>query len=71
MGVAVSNEIDMKDTGRQKRAMAVRNAIASSRLEGARLSPHVLAKLDKYVDGQVTLESLISEAKHRHTHSRI
>lgn len=61
--------MNLKDCNQQKRAMAVKNAIASSLLEGAKPRPHVLEKLNQFVDGQVSIESLIATAKRRYIQS--
>lgn len=52
---------------KQLRSIAVQNAIGSSLLEGAIPSPFALANLDLYIEGKMTLEALIAEAKHRHS----
>lgn len=51
---------------RRFRAKAVGNAIDSSLLEGVRPSAQTVAQLNRYVEGSVTIEALIADAKRRY-----
>jgi hypothetical protein len=48
------------------RSMAAQNAVASSLLEGVKPSATAMANLNRYVEGKVTLEALIADAKRRY-----
>lgn len=48
------------------RAMAVKNAVASSLLEGVRPTQATVANLNRYAEGKVSMETLIAEAKRRY-----
>lgn len=54
------------DSQKQFRASAASNAVASSLLEGVRPSATAMANLRRYVEGQVTTQALIADAKRRH-----
>lgn len=63
------SEASMSDetTERQRREMAVRNAIASCLLEGLVPKTGTIANLHRYANGLVTIDELIADAKRRHT----
>lgn len=63
------SEASMSDetTERQRREMAVRNAIASCLLEGLVPKIGTIANLHRYANGLVTIDELIADAKRRHT----
>lgn len=63
------SEASMSDetTERQRREMAVRNAIASCLLEGLVPKTGTIANLHRYANGLVTIDELIAGAKRRHT----
>lgn len=48
------------------RTLAVRNAVASSRLEGGRPSAYTLYSLQLYTEGKVTIDSLVADVKRRY-----
>lgn len=48
------------------RSASVRNALASSRLEGGRPSKSTIEGLKRYVDGQVTIDDLVADVVRRH-----
>jgi len=54
-------------TDREKRADAVRDAIASARIEGQEPSPETLMLLERFVDGEITIEQAIAETKKRYS----
>lgn len=48
------------------RVMAVKNAVASSLLEGVKPTPQTVANLNRYAEGKVSIETLIADAKRRY-----
>lgn len=48
------------------RRTSVRNALASSQLSGGRPTPEIIANLEAYAQGQVTIEALLEAAQSRH-----
>lgn len=63
------SEVSMSDetAARERRKMAVRNAVASCLLEGVVPKTGTIANLHRYANGLVTIDELIAEAKRRHT----
>jgi len=51
------------------RRLAVTNAIASSLLEGVVPSTATVDNLNRYAEGEVSIEELIADAKRRHGRS--
>jgi len=54
-------------TEREKRADAVRDAIASARIEGQELTPETLKLFERYVAGEIALDQVLEEIKKRYS----
>lgn len=54
------------DAKKQIRSLAVKNAVASSLLEGVKPTARTVANLNRYAEGEVSMEALIADAKRRY-----
>lgn len=50
----------------KRRRYAVKNAVSSSLLEGIKPSVKTIENLNRYADGQVSIQDLIADAKRRY-----
>lgn len=54
------------EQAKARKALAVKNAVASSLLEGIKPTTHAMNNLKKYASGQASVDTLIAEAKRRY-----